>query len=202
GYIDDFMLRRAFVASFEPNDPPGFVDNNLTYSENVDLSNDTCDIFGIGDIEPTEPIPPDGDHYLKISGEVTGFSPCRFGYEFWEFTIEDELILTENATLSFKIFYNFEFPATYGNAIVDLHLKEFGGGTFWLSEYYIPDDDDVIYAPQLRRDPLGHWDYVKVHIGSLPPDTKVDKIAIHFDAPTVIVGGHYDIYLDDIVIKF
>ncbi|MCD6502108.1 hypothetical protein J7L01_05855, partial [bacterium] len=197
GYIDNFMLRRAFFASFEPNDPPGFAANDLKLTENI-TSADTCDIFHVDSAGPLAPSPTQGSHYLKIAGQLNGFSPGRFKYDIFNFSEFDQLELTDASALDFKICYNFAPAMPFGNAVVDMKLVLESGDTTWLSEYYLPDDAGEIYAPQLRIDETGHWVRVHVDIGSVPEMTLVPTLAVYFDCPDVVSPTSYEIYIDEI----
>lgn len=195
-YLDNFMLRRAFYASFEPNDPPTFLPDDLKMTENITA--DTCDIFTP---DVSWPTPTEGAHYLYIHGEVNGFSPGRFKYDIWELPPFEELELTEQSKLSFNIFYHLDFPAEFGNAIIDLRLISFDDtDTSWLSEYFLPDENGEIYHPQLRVDPLNRWINVEVPMGTLPDMRKVDRIQVHFNKPSVVSPGEFHIFIDEILI--
>jgi len=195
-YLDNFMLRRAFYASFEPNDPPTFLPDRLMMHENV--IPDTCDIFTP---EIAWPTPTDRDHYLYIHGNVNGFSPARFKYDIWELPPFEELELTDQSKLSFNIFYFLDFPTTFGNAIIDLRLISFDDtDTSWLSEYFLRDSQGQLYHPQMRVDQLNTWVSVEVPLGGLPPMRKVDRITVYFNKPSVVSPGDYHIFIDEILI--
>ncbi|MCK5833302.1 hypothetical protein KAH81_06485 [bacterium] len=194
--IDNFMLRRAFFASFEPNDPPTYTPDRLKLTENT--TPDTCDIHAPDDSWPT---PTDGDYYLMAHGDMNGFSPSRFKYDLWELPPFEELELTQASKLSFEIYYHFDFPMDYGTAILDLRLVSFDDvDTTWLSDYFLPDKNGQIYFPQLRTDPLDRWVSVEVPLDILPDMQKVDRIVLYYDCPSVLRSGQYWIFVDKILI--
>ncbi|MBN2542539.1 hypothetical protein JXI42_06700 [bacterium] len=203
GYIDDFSLRRAFYRSFEPSEvAPATLENNLVLNENINTGVDECEIYHKDDAGLLAPPPTQGDHYLRLTGEFTGYSPARFRYVIYEFPFPNELLITAQAGLNFWILYNFDPPMAPGNAIIDFELLLDGGGTAWLSEYYLLDDNNVLYTPHLRTDATGHWINVNVSLATLPADSKISKIAISFKKPTVVTLGDYEIYIDELLITF
>ncbi|MBN1756139.1 hypothetical protein JW877_08015 [bacterium] len=202
GYLDNLIYRRAFYRSFEPNEPDDIILNNLTVSENIAVAGEHCAIVHIDDAGPLAPPPTHGNYFLRINGEFTGFSPARAQYVLFEFPFPNELRFNDNSSLNFNIAYNFDPPTGLGNGIIDFELELEGGGTAWLSEFYIIDDLGDIYAPQLRTDPVGGWVNINLGLAALPEGTKATKVAFYFKKPTVIGPGNYEIFIDEILISF
>jgi len=137
-----------------------------------------------------------------IHGTVNGFSPARFRYGLWEMSPFEQLELTPESALKFDIYYHFDFPATFGNAILDLRLISFDEtDTTWLSDYFLADVVGEIYVPQLRVDALDRWVHVHVPLAGLPEERKVDRISVYFNKPSVVSPGEYRIFIDNILIK-
>ncbi|MBN2542543.1 hypothetical protein JXI42_06720 [bacterium] len=203
GYLDNFVLRKAFYRSFEPAEiTPPMIENNLIFSENINAALDTCQIYHVDDAGLLAPTPTQGDHYLKISGEFNGFSPARFRYDLFKFPTPNELLLTTFSSINFNICYNFTPPLAYGNCIVDFELMLEDSTIVYLYEYCLRDHRGFLYEPTTRRDPVGHWENVNVNLSPLPENTKVRKISVFFYKPNIVMPGDYEIYIDELLISF
>ncbi|MBN1756080.1 hypothetical protein JW877_07715, partial [bacterium] len=202
GYLDNFRLQRIYYRSFEPNEPPHFLPNDMVSFRNIDSAAAECSVYHVDDAGPLAPEPTHGEYYLKISGEFNGYSPSWFRYLIFDFPFPNELQLTNQSELNFNICYNFNPLISFGNAIIDLELELSGGGTAYLHEYYLLDDKGQTYAPPLRRDGVGDWINVNVNLSGLPADSKVKNISVYFKEPVIVTSGTYEIYIDELIISF
>ena len=206
-YIDDFSLRRAFYNSFEVGEEMYLVEDFLMLWENIDISNDTCQVIDDSYSMMMPPFP-NGDRCMLAAVNLNGFSPARFRYKIFRFfdTVPTgmEIALTQSSYLDYKIFHHSE-PAyeSRGYALVDVELYDtLTGTTSWLSDYNLIAEDGRNFTPQLRGDPTEEW--VQVHL-DIPPALEgklVKSIAIYYKKPSVVDAAHINILVDEVLLTF